>query len=112
VNAHTLELVREEWSAAGGDGGENVTYLVLESVNHVLPDGTVVEAGTKSGVGTSYVAVPFRETFAQNPIVLAQIQTNGDTKAAAAKVRSVGAFSFETYLRTNPIGTHGTETVG
>ena len=112
ITDHTFQLRFQEWSAVGGHGGENVTYLVLESGNHVLPDGTVVEAGTKSGVGTTYVAVPFREAFAQNPIVLAQIQTNADTKAAAAKIRSVGAFSFETYLRTNPLGTHATETVG
>ncbi len=112
ITDHSFQLRFQEWSAVGGHGGENVTYLVLESGNHVLPDGTVIEAGTKSGVGTTYMAVPFRETFAQNPIVLAQIQTNADTRAAAAKIRSVGAFSFETYLRTNPIGTHGTETVG
>ncbi|HEX9341816.1 MAG TPA: LamG-like jellyroll fold domain-containing protein, partial [Thermoplasmata archaeon] len=112
ITDHSFELRFQEWSAVGGHGGENVTYLVVEAGNHVLPDGTVVEAGIKSGVGTTYVPVPFREAFAQNPIVLAQIQSNADTKAAAAKIRSVGAFSFETYLRTNPLGTHATETVG
>src|SRR5207249_2542522 len=40
------------------------------------------------------------------------IQTYVDSKAAAAKVRSVTAVSFETYLRTNPIGAHNSETVG
>jgi hypothetical protein len=112
VTDHTFELRFQEWSASGGHGGENVSYLVLESGNHVLPDGTFVEVGTKTGVGTSYVTTTLREAFVQPPIVLAQIQTYADATAAAAKIRSVTSASFDAYLRTNPIGSHGTETVG
>lgn len=110
VTGGSFDLRFQEWSEVGGHGAEDVAYLVVEAGNHVMVDGSVVEAG-KFTVGASYGHANFREPFAQAPIVLPQMQTLNDAKAASAKIRGVTGTGFDAYLRTNPIGTHLAESV-
>ncbi len=72
---------------------ESVSYFVIEAGRHVLPDGTVIEAGTVQTAGLAtwdlndgeraifgdYVDVPFVRGFDSSPLVFSQIQTFNDT---------------------------------
>ena len=112
VTDHTFQLKVEKWVSGGSGAGEDVTYLVLEAGDHVLSDGSRVEAGTAS-VTTTATTVAFRESFTSVPIMLVQIQTALDGNPAIAKrTDAVSASSFGVYLNANSSATHGTETVG
>ena len=112
VTDHMFQAKIEKWTSGGSGAGEDVTYLVLEAGDHVLPDGTFVEAGTAT-VATGGSTVTFRESFASAPIVLIQPQTVSTANALVAKrTNSFSGVSFGAYLNTNGTTVTTSETVG
>src|SRR6266545_3530723 len=111
VGDHSFDACFQEWSGSSTHAAESVDYLVLEAGNHILPDGTVVEAG-KVSAGTAFSTFPFREWFGGPPIVIAQIQSYADPDVAAARVRSPTFAGFDARIRVNAGDTHPAETVG
>jgi len=111
VGDHSFDVCFQEWSGSTTHAAESVDYLVLESGNHVLPDGSVIEAGRVSA-GTAFATFLFREGFAQPPILLGQVQSYADPDIAAARVRSVTFTGFDARIRVNAGDAHPSETVG
>ncbi|HYU06854.1 MAG TPA: Ig-like domain-containing protein, partial [Thermoplasmata archaeon] len=111
VTDHTFQVKLEKW-LAGGPAAEDVSYLAVEAGNHVLSDGTVVEAG-RATVSTSGTTVPFREAFATAPIVFVQAQPATATALLVAKrTNAFSSSSFDAYLNRNGSGTSISEVVG
>ncbi|HYV08829.1 MAG TPA: LamG-like jellyroll fold domain-containing protein, partial [Thermoplasmata archaeon] len=111
VGDHSFDVCFQEWSGSTTHGTESVDYLVVEAGNHILPDGTVVEAGRISA-GTAFATSLFREGFAQPPILLAQVQSYADPDIAAARVRAITFTGFDARIRVNAGDTHPSETLG
>ncbi len=111
VTNHSFQLEIENWTTGGLGGGEDVVYLALESGDHILSDGSVLEAGSAS-VTASPVSVNFREPFNTMPLVLVQTQTLNDANPVIAKRTSaMSASGFGVYLNANSSTTHNTESV-
>ncbi|HYV08455.1 MAG TPA: LamG-like jellyroll fold domain-containing protein, partial [Thermoplasmata archaeon] len=111
ITDHTFQLKVETWSSSDPSAAEDVSYLVVEAGNFILPDGSHVEAGTAS-VGISAVTLPFRAAFSTVPLVLVQTQTVNDGRPVVAKrTAAVDSSSFGAYLNANS-SAHGSETVG
>ncbi len=109
VSDHTFQIKVERW--AGSGAAEDVSYLVLEAGDHVLPDGTIVEAGTAS-IGTTVSSIFFRERFSSLPLILVQTQTTNDGSPVIAKRTSfLSATAFGAYLNANGTA-HGAEAIG
>ena len=114
VGDHTFEARVENWTTAGGNGArEDVAYLVMEAGDYFLPDGTVVEAGTQTTLGSAGVQVNFREPFASAPMLLVQSQTAANSAALVAKVSGPrGTSSFTGYMNANGSSISASETLG
>src|SRR3989454_224550 len=111
VMDHSFQLRIENWTTGGSGGGEDVVYLALESGDHILSDGSVLEAGSAS-VTVSPVSVNFREPFNTMPLVLVQTQTLNDANPVIAKRTSaMSASGFGVYLNANSSTNHNTESV-
>ncbi len=80
---------------------EAVSYIVVESGRHVLPDGTVMEAGNTllGGVGTwsdgviegNFTDIAFDQEYDQTPLVFAQTQTYYEQSASGRYTHTVQA---------------------
>ena len=79
VTGDSVTLSLQETNAPDGfHAAEAVTLVVLEAGNHLLADGTMIEAGTLESAKLSpqgFEQVTFATDFAERPAVLSQIQT-------------------------------------
>ncbi|HYT17833.1 MAG TPA: LamG-like jellyroll fold domain-containing protein [Thermoplasmata archaeon] len=116
VTDHSFQIKLEPWGSCGIGGCtyESAAYLVLESGDFVLPDGSQVEAGIAAGVGLTPVTVPFREAFgAGAPILLVQTQTLNDAHPAVANRTYLNwTGSYGVRLNANASTSHSAESVG
>ena len=102
--------------------GETVHYVVVEAGNHVLPNGTRLEAGTidtNATVGIRVVSpsletVSFATPFSTNPVILSQPQTTNGLPFLKTRQDGIGMASFQVALEQEEAVTnqHVTETVG
>jgi hypothetical protein len=112
VTDHTFQVKIEKWVAGGSYAAEDVAYLVVEAGDHVLPDGSVVEAGTAT-VATGGSTVAFREAFPSAPIVLIQAQTvSSSTPLVAKRTNAFSVAGLGAYLNTNGTTATTSERVG
>ncbi|MGI6656354.1 MAG: PKD domain-containing protein [Desulfobulbus sp.] len=91
---------------------ETVRYLVMNKGRAVLPNGSVVEAGSFSG-STQLAPVAFSKKFATAPVVLTTVASNNTTRAISGRVDKVTDTGF-TYLfreQEKNKGTHANETI-
>ncbi len=117
VQSDSFEIQFAEWTYADGEHGtENVSYLVMESGIHEMPDGSVWEAGSfylgETGVmnNQSYLG-----GFSGAPGLLLTVQTCDDpSKPVVARAANVDGYGFEAGLFTEEslLGSHGQEEVG
>ena len=110
VTDHTFDVCFQEWQGDSVHTAEAVDYFVVEAGDHVLADGSLVEAGSAS-VGTAAVSVTFREPFADAPLVLAQTQSFANPGTTEARIKDVFGTGFTARLRT-PSGSGVAESVG
>ncbi|MEM7586739.1 MAG: FG-GAP-like repeat-containing protein [Acidobacteriota bacterium] len=105
---------------------EDVSYIVLEAGNWLLPDGTRLEVGTldtNDTVGvllpSTWATVSFTAGFSQDPVVISQVQSNndllnGEPRYVKTRHDNVTASGFQVALERQDSNTqaHGTETIG
>ena len=114
VEAGHFELQIDEWDYLDGvHGQETINYLVLESGNHSLDDGTTVEVGTVQ-VNDEWDAVDFELTFDATPVILSQVQTTNDPSAVTTRQNNVTTTGFELRVQEEQAAdqSHGIETIG
>ncbi|MFN2201993.1 MAG: PKD domain-containing protein [Caldilineaceae bacterium] len=87
----------QEWDYLDGSHTpETVSYLVMESGTHQLPDGIWVEAGRiKTDAIGDFAAVDFSAPFLTAPAVLTSIVSFVEMDAVTAQVRNVTEGGFE-----------------
>ena len=129
------ELIIEADSFDGPHASQTVHYVAVEPGRHILPDGTIIEAGTTSisavqhGVGVagpvSWASVLFSAPLSSTATVIAHLQTaNSETRTVAsqssrpfitATIDNPSASGFQVALERSEVSggpIPSTETVG
>jgi hypothetical protein len=112
VNNIGFEMRVQEWDYLDGKHTtETVGYIVVEAGHHVLPDGTMVEAGTFEA--SQYKRVSFKEPFNKIPVVVASVMSVNDTHAVTDRVYNISTGWFDCKLQEQKSSTrvHSTEAV-
>ncbi len=112
-----FELSFGEWAYADGPhGAETAPYLAIERGRHLLPDGTIIEAGSfpvaDDGV---WVQQGFSAPFPLKPSVWLTAQTRNDPTPAAVRMYAVSTTRFRASLvheEANAGLGHAPETIG
>jgi len=110
-------LIRvQEWDYLDGNHGpETVSYLVMESGAHRLPDGTLVEAGRVETDATSnFASVGFSQTFTSTPVVIAAVMSFDETDAVTTRIRNLNEAGFEVRMSEQEANAqvHASEEIG
>jgi len=88
-----------EWNYQDGiHPAESVSYLVVEKGRSILPDGSMVEAGTFTGT-TGLSTVTLSGAFAQTPIVLTTVATFNESDTISGRLKNVTRSTFSYYFR-------------
>ncbi len=113
VTSSSFEFQIDEWDYLdGGHVAETVSYVVMESGRHVLPDGRVVEAGNFAAVDHDWQAVGFAQAFASTPTVLSQTVSYDGPDAVVTRHQGIDANGFDVRLQEQQTGgTHLGESV-
>ncbi len=116
VTGSSFEMKIQEWDYLDGIHiEETVSYMVVEAGTHVLPDGTVWEAGTyEASGGGSWTNVSFQSGFNNVPVVLQSIQTVNEEDAVIVRMRDLSINGFSSLLQEEQDyrDGHAVETVG
>ncbi|MDJ0628340.1 MAG: M23 family metallopeptidase [Rhodobacter sp.] len=116
-NDLTLQL-QEPSDLDGSHVQETVHYLVVEAGTWVLPDGTVLEAGTLNGTQLSpqgFDTVAFEAAFDAVPVILSQVQTFNGSDFVTTRQRGADAGGFQLTMQkeeANNAGAPAAETIG
>ena len=98
-----------------------MSYIVLESGNWELEDGTLLEVGsltTEAVVGklisNAWETILFISPFSETPVVVSQVQSYNDPGWVGTRQRSASANSFQVAMEAeeSAIVRHGAEVVG
>lgn len=115
-NQFTIQLQEPSNFAPGTHTTETVHYIVVEAGSWVLPDGTLLEAGTfaTNSNTNSFATVNFATSFGSTPVVMSQVQTLNDTTFVSTRQQNLSAGSFQVALEDEDAAgnNHGTETIG
>lgn len=99
VKANSFEFQFDEYDyLEGAHIQESISWLVVEEGKHVLPGGTVIQAGynqVESGGGS----IVFPEAFASVPVVFSQVTTLNGHYAVSPRQWNVTTSGFDTILR-------------
>lgn len=94
-----FDIKLAEWNYQDGiHPAESVSYLIVEKGRSILPDGSMVEAGTFTGT-TNFNTVPLSGTFAQTPVVLTTVATFNESDTISGRLKNVNRFNFSYYFR-------------
>jgi len=77
---------------------ENFSYVVIEAGTYELADGTLIEAGAVDSNATTrkkWESVEFENDFADNPIVLSQVQSHKGSDFVRTRMRNITADGFK-----------------
>jgi Putative metal-binding motif len=113
VNNDGFEIRIQEWDYLDGEHGlETVNYIVMEAGNHILPDGTLIEAGTFEG-NNKIRSIALSEPFNEIPVILASVVTLNEVAAVAGRLRNIDAHGFEFQLQEEEVAdrAHINETI-
>jgi len=115
----TLTLRLQEPSHLDGTNIEEaVHFMVVEAGTWVLPDGTLLEAGTVDTdqlSSTGFEAVDFDAEFDAAPVLLSQVQTSNGGDFVTTRQTGTSAEGFQIAMQLEEAlnnGSHTTETVG
>ena len=119
VNGAELTLqLQEPNHLDGAHTGETVNYMVVEAGTWVLPDGTLLEAGTLNSNQLSsqgFESVAFDAAFDAAPAVLSQVQSFNGRDFVTTRQRDADADGFRLTMQEEEAlndGGHTTETLG
>jgi len=113
VGSVSFEWKIEEWlnPQDGAHARERAGYLVVETGTRTL-DGVKMEAG-KASTTDDWTSVSFEQSFQEEPVVLATVQTFNGGDPVVTRVKGVTSEGFEVRVQEEEArGTHTTETIG
>ncbi|NRB18310.1 MAG: calcium-binding protein, partial [Rhodobacteraceae bacterium] len=102
----------------GSHAKETVHYLVVEAGTWVLPNGTLLEAGTLTSNQLSsqgFESVAFDAEFDTAPVLLSQVQTDNGGDFVTTRQTGTNADGFQITMQEEEAlnsGAHVTETIG
>lgn len=107
----------QEWDYLDGAHyvPEDFSYLVLPAGRHVMPDGSIWEAGTFDHSGTgAFMRVNFSDSFPATPTVFLTAQTANGSQPVTVRATGLTRSSFRAALFEEEalMDGHVTETVG
>jgi hypothetical protein len=114
VTGRGFEFQIDEWDYLNSvHTFETIGYLVVEAGVHRLEDGRFLEAGTV-GAGSTFSTVDLSAPFEDEPVILAQAQTNNELSAVVTRQRGATGSGFQLKLQEEEAsdGVHAEETVG
>ncbi len=116
VTADSFEIRLQEWNYNnGGHVTETVSWMVIEAGVHVLPDGTIWEAGLYDMEGTNqWNTIAMSHDFGLTPVILQTVQSDNEEDAVATRLTSINGNSFRSAFQEEEARNdgHGIETVG
>ncbi len=110
VTPNSFELKIQEWSCM--DQSHNlskVTYMVIESGVHELPDGSIVQAENSTGVNHNWTSVAFSDKFLNAPVLVSQAVTYNGSDAITVRIRNKDTGGFQMKLQEDE-GSDGSHT--
>lgn len=112
VTTDGFEYQIEEWDYQNrSHADEIISYLVFESGQHTLDDGTAIEVDRVT-VDDSFAAVSTHR-FDQTPVVVSQSQTANGGDAIVTRTKAVTTTGFDVRVQEEEAnGPHAEETVG
>jgi len=94
ISSSGFAVKLSEWDYLDGwHTTESVTYLVMERGSMVLPDGSMVQAGSFSG-GISFKNIPFNKLFQTAPVVTTTIVSENGTDTIAGRINNITTSGF------------------
>jgi hypothetical protein len=110
-----FEIRIQEWDYQNGiHQAESASYLVMEAGRHVLPNGTVIEAGSTLVTNQVLHNVKFSTAFSGVPIVLTQVSSQSNGAAVVARLGGVKDYGFGLQMQEQESadGIHSSERIG
>ncbi|GEM_PF-3829677 len=115
VTTRGFELKIQEWEYLDGEhADERVNYIVMERGNHVLNDGTRIEAGQFEASNTdAFESVLFVRPKAVPPVILSSVVSYNEEDAVTGRIKEIDEEGFQYLLQEQADGAagHATETV-
>jgi hypothetical protein len=116
MGSSSFDIRFQEWDYRDGKHTqEQILYLVASGGRHVLPDGSIWEAGTFTHYGTpNWKTQPFTEHFPGTPHLFLTVQTYNGGSAVTARARNVSDSDFQVgfFEQESQMDGHAGETVG
>ena len=113
VTANSFECQVDEWDYLDGNHAvEDIHYMVVEAGDHMLEDGTHIQAGI-ANVSSANATIPFLTNFAGTPVLVSQATSTNDVKACVTRQKDITTSSFNIRLQSQEADgkTHGAESV-
>ena len=116
VTSNSFEIQIDEWDYLNPfHSPEVVSYMVLESGQYTLADGTKLVAGNRQGQTHQVKTYNLGATFSglgSHPLVFANVATQNDAQTVATRVKVNSASEFEIILQEQESsdGMHAAET--
>ena len=114
VTSDSFQVRAQEWSYETGiHQAERISYVVMESGIHRLPDGTAIIAENTDGVTTNYGNIPFQLSFEDTPVVLAQTVTTNGGAPVTTRLTGINSDGFQIKIQEEEAAdqTHNPETI-
>ncbi len=117
VTPNSFEIRLQEWLYLDETHKyENVSWMVVEAGTHIMPDGSIWQAGTFSLDGTlSWKNVAFTDSFNDMPVVFTSSQTFNETDTFTVRKKNISAAGFSTAIQeeeARKTNGHAQETIG
>lgn len=113
VNKTGFEVKITEWNYLDGVHlTESLPYLVVEKGRTVLPDGSLVEAGSFVGT-TAAKHFNFSSSFVRSPVMVTSVVSYNHSDTISGRIHNVSLSGFDYYFREQEanINSHPNETV-
>lgn len=115
ITSTGFEISVQEWDYLDGrHTNETIGYVVMETGRFILPDGTVLLAGSLETDGTlAFRSIGFTEEFTRKPIVVASITSYNDPDTSTVRLRNISTTRFEYQVQEQEVNTdgHSSETI-
>ncbi len=101
VTTRGFELKIQEWDYLDGEhADEQVSYIVMERGNHVLKDGTRIEAGRFEADNTeAFEKILFARPKAAPPVILSSVVSYNEEDAVVGRIKDVDEEGFQYRLQ-------------
>lgn len=114
VSGISFQYKVEEWEYLDGSHAtETISYIILKTGIHTLPDRTSIQV-KKQNADNDFKEISFNQTFHTTPVVLSQSQTtNGDT-AIVTRQKNITTVGLKVRVQEEEKenGNHSSETIG